>query len=130
MEQAKRHETPRGEREGRGGVHDERAGIDDREDLRRDDLDHEGGELQREAGAQRDLRGGPAPTPPGARQVAREQGLEDPHAPEVARDDMREQIRKKIKNEDLFEGCRNAFKNNYESVKLFFLCVRPGKRES
>ncbi len=27
-------------------------------------------------------------------------------APEVARDDMREQIRKKIKNEDLYEGCR------------------------
>src|SRR4029079_1709045 len=30
-------------------------------------------------------------------------------APEVARDDMREQIRKKIKNEDLYEGCRVAF---------------------
>ena len=30
-------------------------------------------------------------------------------APEVARDDMREQIRKKIKNEDLYEGCRQAF---------------------
>ena len=27
-------------------------------------------------------------------------------APEVARDDMREQIRKKITNEDLYEGCR------------------------
>ncbi len=50
-------------------------------------------------------------------------------APEVARDDMREQIRKKIKNEDLFEGCRNAFKNNYESVKLYFLCGLPGERD-
>lgn len=49
-------------------------------------------------------------------------------APEVARDDMREQIRKKIKNEDLFEGCRTAFKNNYESVKLYFLCGLPGER--
>jgi radical SAM family uncharacterized protein len=49
-------------------------------------------------------------------------------APEVARDDMREQIRKKIKNEDLFEGCRVAFKNNYESVKLYFLCGLPGER--
>ena len=29
-------------------------------------------------------------------------------APEVARDDMREQIRKPIRNEDLYEGCRNA----------------------
>ncbi len=49
-------------------------------------------------------------------------------APEVARDDMREQIRKKIKNDDLFEGCRTAFRNNYESVKLYFLCGLPGER--
>ncbi|MCA9148011.1 MAG: TIGR03960 family B12-binding radical SAM protein [Planctomycetales bacterium] len=49
-------------------------------------------------------------------------------APEVARDDMREQIRKKIKNEDLFEGCREAFRRNYESVKLYFLCGLPGER--
>ncbi len=49
-------------------------------------------------------------------------------APEVARDDMREQIRKKIKNEDLYEGCRTAFRNNYESVKLYFLCGLPGER--
>ncbi len=49
-------------------------------------------------------------------------------APEVARDDMREQIRKKIKNEDLYEGCRNAFRNNYESVKLYFMCGLPGER--
>lgn len=50
-------------------------------------------------------------------------------APEVARDDMREQIRKKIKNDDLFEGCRVAFRNNYESVKLYFMCGLPGERE-
>lgn len=49
-------------------------------------------------------------------------------APEVARDDMREQIRKKIKNDDLFEGCRTAFMNNYDSVKLYFLCGLPGER--
>jgi radical SAM family uncharacterized protein len=49
-------------------------------------------------------------------------------APEVARDDMREQIRKKIRNEDLFEGCRNAFRNGFESVKLYFLCGLPGER--
>jgi radical SAM superfamily enzyme YgiQ (UPF0313 family) len=49
-------------------------------------------------------------------------------APEVARDDMREQIRKKIKNEDLFEGCRSAFRQNYERVKLYFLCGLPGER--
>jgi radical SAM family uncharacterized protein len=50
-------------------------------------------------------------------------------APEVARDDMREQIRKKIKNEDLYEGCRNAFKHNYQAVKLYFMCGLPGERE-
>jgi radical SAM superfamily enzyme YgiQ (UPF0313 family) len=49
-------------------------------------------------------------------------------APEVARDDMREQIRKKIKNEDLYEGCRKAFANGIDHVKLYFLCGLPGER--
>lgn len=49
-------------------------------------------------------------------------------APEVARDDMREQIRKKIENEDLYEGCRAAFGNGFESVKLYFMCGLPGER--
>jgi radical SAM family uncharacterized protein len=49
-------------------------------------------------------------------------------APEVARDDMREQIRKKITNEDLYEGCRVAFKNGWNKVKLYFLCGLPGER--
>jgi radical SAM family uncharacterized protein len=49
-------------------------------------------------------------------------------APEVARDDMREQIRKKIKNEDLYEGCRVAFENGWQKVKLYFLCGLPGER--
>jgi len=49
-------------------------------------------------------------------------------APEVARDDMREQIRKKIKNEDLIEGCREAFKNGWDKVKLYFLIGLPGER--
>ena len=56
----------------------------------------------------------------------RKQGLT--LAPEVARDDMREQIRKKIKNEDLIEGCREAFKNGWTKVKLYFLCGLPGER--
>lgn len=50
-------------------------------------------------------------------------------APEVARDDMREQIRKKIKNEDLYEGCRVAFENGFNRVKLYFLCGLPGERQ-
>ena len=49
-------------------------------------------------------------------------------APEVARDDMREQIRKKIKNEDLYEGCRQAFRNGFQQMKLYFLCGLPGER--
>ena len=49
-------------------------------------------------------------------------------APEVARDDMREQIRKKIKNQDLYDGCRVAFGNGFRRVKLYFLCGLPGER--
>jgi radical SAM family uncharacterized protein len=49
-------------------------------------------------------------------------------APEVARDDMREQIRKPINNDDLYEGCREAFKNGWQRVKLYFLCGLPGER--
>lgn len=50
-------------------------------------------------------------------------------APEVARDDMREQIRKKIRNEDLYVGCREAFANGWQRVKLYFLCGLPGERQ-
>lgn len=49
-------------------------------------------------------------------------------APEVARDDMREQIRKKIKNSDLIDGCRVAFNHGFQSVKLYFMCGLPGER--
>jgi radical SAM family uncharacterized protein len=49
-------------------------------------------------------------------------------APEVARDDMREQIRKKITNEDLYDGCRYAFSKGYDAVKLYFMCGLPGER--
>lgn len=49
-------------------------------------------------------------------------------APEVARDDMREQIGKRIKNEVLFEGCRNAFGRGFNRVKLYFMCGFPGER--
>jgi radical SAM family uncharacterized protein len=49
-------------------------------------------------------------------------------APEVARDDMRVQIRKPVKNDDLYEGCREAFKNGWQRVKLYFMCGLPGER--
>jgi radical SAM family uncharacterized protein len=49
-------------------------------------------------------------------------------APEVARDDMRTQIRKPIRNEDLYDGCRNAFAEGWQKVKLYFLIGLPGER--
>lgn len=49
-------------------------------------------------------------------------------APEVARDDMREQIRKPVRNEDLYEGCREAFLNGWKGVKLYFMVGLPGER--
>jgi radical SAM family uncharacterized protein len=49
-------------------------------------------------------------------------------APEVARDDMREQIRKPIHNADLYDGCRNAFAEGWQKVKLYFMCGLPGER--
>lgn len=49
-------------------------------------------------------------------------------APEVALDDMREQIGKRIRNDDLFEGCRVAFQNGFNRVKLYFMCGLPGER--
>jgi radical SAM family uncharacterized protein len=49
-------------------------------------------------------------------------------APEVARDDMREQIRKPIRNEDLYQGVANAFAEGWQKVKLYFLIGLPGER--
>lgn len=50
-------------------------------------------------------------------------------APEVARDDMREQIRKPISNDNLYVGCREAFKHGWRRVKLYFLIGLPGERQ-
>jgi radical SAM family uncharacterized protein len=49
-------------------------------------------------------------------------------APEVARDDMREQIRKPIDNKDLYEGAAEAFRRGWKRVKLYFMCGLPGER--
>ena len=49
-------------------------------------------------------------------------------APEVARDDMRVQIRKPVKNDDLYDGCREAFKAGWQRVKLYYLIGLPGER--
>jgi radical SAM superfamily enzyme YgiQ (UPF0313 family) len=57
---------------------------------------------------------------------ARKQGLT--LAPEVARNDMREQIRKPVSNEDLYAGCREAFRLGWKHVKLYFLIGLPGER--
>jgi radical SAM family uncharacterized protein len=49
-------------------------------------------------------------------------------APEVARDDMREQIRKPIENQDLYDGAAEAFRRGWRRVKLYFMCGLPGER--
>ncbi len=48
-------------------------------------------------------------------------------APEAARDEMRQQIGKRITNEDLLAGCRTAFENGFQRVKLYFMCGLPGE---
>jgi radical SAM family uncharacterized protein len=50
-------------------------------------------------------------------------------APEAARDDMRRQIGKRIRNEDLYNGCRKLFAAGFARVKLYFMCGLPGERE-
>jgi len=49
-------------------------------------------------------------------------------APEVARDDMREQIRKPINNQDLYDGAAEASRRGWRKVKLYFMCGLPGER--
>lgn len=51
-------------------------------------------------------------------------------APEVALDDMRRQVAKHITNEDLYAGCRKAFENGFNRVKLYFMCGLPGERKN
>jgi radical SAM family uncharacterized protein len=51
-------------------------------------------------------------------------------APEVARDDMRDQIRKPIDNQDLYDGCAEAFRRGWRKVKLYFMCGLPGERKA
>ena len=48
-------------------------------------------------------------------------------APEAARDEMRKRIGKRVANHDLFEGCRCAFENGFQRVKLYFMCGLPGE---
>jgi radical SAM family uncharacterized protein len=50
-------------------------------------------------------------------------------APEAALDDMRKQIAKPIVNEDLYAGCRKAFEQGFNRVKLYFMCGLPGERQ-
>ncbi len=49
-------------------------------------------------------------------------------APEAARDEMRAQIGKPITNDDLLAGCRRAFENGFQRVKLYFMCGLPGEK--
>jgi radical SAM family uncharacterized protein len=49
-------------------------------------------------------------------------------APEAARDEMRRRIGKQITNDDLYAGCRTAFQNGFNRVKLYFMCGLPGEQ--
>jgi len=51
-------------------------------------------------------------------------------APEAARDEMRQQIGKPIRNDDLFAGCRRAMQNGFSRVKLYFMCGLPGEERA
>ncbi len=46
-------------------------------------------------------------------------------APEAARDEMRKRIGKPITNANLLEGCRSAFENGFQRVKMYFMCGFP-----
>ncbi|NQT36497.1 MAG: TIGR03960 family B12-binding radical SAM protein [Planctomycetes bacterium] len=50
-------------------------------------------------------------------------------APEVARDSLRRVVGKRISNDDLYEGCRHAFSQGFQRVKLYFMCGLPGETE-
>ena len=41
---------------------------------------------------------------------------------------MREQIRKPIDNQDLYDGAAEAFRRGWRKVKLYFMCGLPGER--
>jgi len=51
-------------------------------------------------------------------------------APEVARDEMRRQVGKPIRNQHLYEGCRRAFAEGFHRVKLYFMCGLPGETQA
>jgi radical SAM family uncharacterized protein len=48
-------------------------------------------------------------------------------APEVATDRLRRKVNKPIRNEDLYAGCREAFRQGYHHVKLYFMIGVPGE---
>ncbi len=60
-----------------------------------------------------------------ARQLGTERHSGLTLAPEAARDSMRRRIGKTITNDDLLEGCRQAFQSGFHRVKLYFMCGLP-----
>lgn len=50
-------------------------------------------------------------------------------AAEAALDDMRAAIHKKVTNENLLDGARQAYEAGWNSVKLYFMAGFPGERE-
>ncbi|MDO5580512.1 MAG: radical SAM protein [Planctomycetia bacterium] len=50
-------------------------------------------------------------------------------APEAARDTMRKRIAKKVTDEDLMAGCKSAFENGFNRIKMYFMCGFPYETE-
>ena len=51
-------------------------------------------------------------------------------AAEAASDEMRKRIGKPITNANLMEGCRSAFENGFQRVKMYFMCGFPEETDA
>ncbi len=51
-------------------------------------------------------------------------------APEAALDEMRKRMGKPISNENLLNGCEAAFQNEFNRVKMYFLCGLPEETDA
>src|SRR5204862_4506412 len=50
-------------------------------------------------------------------------------APEAASERLRNIINKPVRDDHLLEGCRQAFANGYDHVKLYFMLGLPGETD-
>ncbi len=50
-------------------------------------------------------------------------------APEAALEPMRKKIRKLVTDDDLINGCKAAFENGFNRIKMYFMCGFPGETD-